>query len=143
VSSIRAFDRAQEAFNLAKKQAVQEKVITFVMLKPKAGPYPLEIRFDYPGRISRVYASCTSAGSDQTVMQLEKCSQSDYDTTPVWTNVFASDLVLDANERSTATSSSPYVLADDQVNEGDHFRISFAEVGGGIGTVTVNVAVEI
>jgi hypothetical protein len=141
--NIRAFDRAQDAYNLAKKQAVQEKVIVFNIPKPKLGPYPLVIRFEYPGRISNIYASCVNVGADRTVVQIEKCSQADYDTSPVWTDVLSSELVLEANERSTATSSTPYVIADDTVTKYDHFRVRFVEVGSGVAYMTLSVVIEI
>lgn len=147
----RTFDRAQEAFRLAKtskerldQAGMKQKVMIFVVPgRINVGPVNTELRFPFPGRIVNVYASCGVAGSTPTEIALEKCSQQSYDNNPTWTNVFSSNLVIDANEKSSNTSSLPYVLQDDVVNINDHFRINIINAGDGAQFLTVEVIVEI
>jgi hypothetical protein len=142
MSSIRAFDRAQDAYRLAKKKAVQTKVIVFVNTKPKIGVFPLEIRFPYKGKIIDLNATCGKVGAERTAIILEKCSKSDYITNPVWT-VIANDIFIDSNERTTLTSNTPYAVLNSVVNEDDHFRLSFPEVGTGVANLSLEIIVEI
>lgn len=142
MSSIRAFDRAQEAYNLAKKVPVQQKVMVFVIpSKVKLGVVKTETRFPYSGRIVNVYASCGTVGASKTEVQVERCSQADYDTTPNWVNIFSTNLAFDANTKST--SGSPYVLEDSSVNVNDHFRVNVVGLGAGIEDITLEVVVQL
>ncbi len=141
--SIRAFDRAQDAYNLAKKVAVQEKTIVFVLPRVQLGAFKTEIRFPWEGTIIDVYASAGTEGSGKTRIALEKCSEMDYVAVPNWINVLSSDIVFDANEKSIITSSEPVVIGDAAVVKGDHFRINVVELGDGFQDLTVEVQVAI
>lgn len=140
--NIRAFDRAQDAYNLAKKKAVQSKVIVFINSKPKTGVYPLEIRFPYQGKILDLNGTCGKTGAERTVITLERCSRADYVTNPVWAAV-ATGITIDGNERSTLTANNPITVTDAVVNEDDHFRVNFIEVGIGIENLSLEILVEI
>jgi hypothetical protein len=102
-----------------------------------------EMRFPFEGQITEVYVSTSKVGSTRTVFQIEKCAQADYDTTPVWTNIFSHDLVIEANEKSNNTSSTPYSVSLTKVDKNDHFRINIAELGTDIEGVTIEVMVTI
>lgn len=142
--SIRSFDRAQDAYNLAKKEPVQQKVIVFVNpSKVKLGVVKTETRFPYKGRLVNVYASCGAVGSTKTEIVVERCSQEDYDASPHWVAIFATNLTFDPSAKSTNSSSVPYVLADDHVNPNDHFRINVVKLGSGIEDITLEVVVQI
>jgi len=142
-SSIRAFDRAQDAYNLAKKSAVQQKTVVFVVPKVRVGPFKAEVRFPWEGKIVDVYASTGTAGTTSTTIQIEKCSQDDYDTVPVWVDVLAQAAVFDPNEKSLRTSSAPYALADETVKAGDHFRINTLALGDGFQDLTLEITIQI
>jgi hypothetical protein len=139
----RAFDRAQDAYNLAKKKAVQTKTIVFVNNRPQVGAYPIEIRFPYSGKIIDIYVSVGKAGTSRTVLNLEKCSRDSYvSDSPVWA-VAITDVILEANEKSSFTTSTPYTINDDTVAQDDHFRVNFTETGADTANLTVEVVVEI
>ncbi|MGG1263862.1 hypothetical protein [Brevibacillus laterosporus] len=141
-SAIKAFDRAQDAYNLAKKEPVQQKVMIFVVpSKIKLGIVRTEVRFPYRGKIVDVYASCGIIGSGDTVLSVEKCIQENYDNLPSWNSI--TDVTIEANEKSTRTSTVPFKLSDEKVNEGDHFRINVTDVGDGIEDITVEIIVAI
>lgn len=141
--SVRSFDRAQDAYNLAKKSAVQEKTVVFVVPKVRLGAFKAEIRFPWEGTIVDVYASSGTAGSTPTRISLEKCTESDYNTTPNWVNVLSSDILFDANEKSIKTSSAPCVVGDVAVTKGDHFRVNTVVLGDGFQDLTVEVLIAI
>lgn len=135
--SIKALDRAQDAYNLAKKRAVQEKVIVFSVPSPKTGRFPLDIRFPYTGTLKEVYASCSSPGTEDTVFKVERCKQENFNTNPVWEEVSES-VTLAAGDRSVTS----YGVTSPEVNEGDHFSINFHHRGGATGMV-VELVIEI
>lgn len=140
----RTFDRAQDAYNLARKIPVQQKVMVFIVpSKVKLGVVKTEVRFPYKGKISNIYATCGSVGTTNTVIQVERCSQSDYDISPVWKSIFSTNLTLDANEKSTNTSEIAYVLDDDSINPNDHFRLNVVGLGEGVEDITLEVVVDI
>ncbi|QNR70413.1 hypothetical protein IAQ67_29105 (plasmid) [Paenibacillus peoriae] len=142
MSSIRAFDRAQDAFNLAKKEPVQQKVLMFIIpSKVKQGVVKTETRFPYAGRIVSAYASCGTAGTTVTEIQVERCSQSDYDTIPNWNNIFADNLKFAADAKSTTNST--YAMADDAVHPDDHFRVNVVGLGQGIEDIVLEVVIQI
>lgn len=109
----------------------------------QSGIIKTELRFPHAGRIVDVYATCGVEGLTATRIQIEKCSESDYDSIPVWKNIFSNDLFIDANKKSSKTSVSPYVLADDIINPNDHFRVNVVNAGEGVQDITVEIHVEI
>ena len=121
--SIKALDRAQDAYNLAKKRAVQEKVIVFSIPNPNVGISPAEIRFPYEGVLREVYISCGSSGSGETELVVERCSQDDFDTDPSWEEV-TDGIILAAGGKSVKSE------VEVPVNENDHFRLKWLRVGG-------------
>ena len=140
ILSIRSFDRAQDAFNLAKKEPVQQKVMVFVIpSKVKQGIVYTELRFPYNGKLSSLYASCGMAGQSTTKISLEKCPQSLYETVPEWESVLSSELELLQDNKA----SSSYVVSNPSVDAGDHFRVNVVEVGEGVQDITITVIVDI
>lgn len=107
------------------------------------GSQGIELRFPYRGKLQNIYASCSVVGATDTAIAIEKCSQVDYDTDPNWQSVLTSDLILQADSRSTNTSPNPPNIAIEDVEEGDHFRVVINEVGEGVANITVEVEVEV
>lgn len=107
------------------------------------GSQGIEIRFPQKGKIVNIYASCSTAGKTDTIIGIERCKQVDYDTNPYWVNILTSNIVLKAGERSINTSPTPPVIAQDQVEEGDHFRINVYSVGEEVAGITVEIEVKV
>ncbi|GAA0376626.1 hypothetical protein [Bacillus horti] len=103
----------------------------------------IELRFPEKGRIVDIYASCSTRGSTDTIMTIEKCNQIDYDTNPYWVNILSSNIILNAHSKSTNTSASLPIAVQPNVEKNDHFRINVLSVGQGIAGVTVEVVVEL
>lgn len=127
------------------ERRAESKTMVFVLTRvPDGGLAKMEMRFPYEGEITEVYASCSQAGSTRTVFQIEKCSQDSYDSgSPVWENIFYDDLVIDAGEKSSRTSDTPYTLQTTTVNKDDHFRINVVEKGDGVEGVTIELVVRL
>ncbi|CCF14390.1 hypothetical protein BLGI_2316 [Brevibacillus laterosporus GI-9] len=125
------------------ERRMETKTMVVAMNRVTPGLFKLDMRFPYAGTISEVYASCAKAGTERTVLQVEKCSQDSYDAGQEWTNIFKNNLVFDANSRSTKTSLSPYTLKDPHVSMGDHFRVHVAELGKGIEGVVLEIVVTL
>lgn len=125
------------------QERVELKTIIMVLTKVSVGASHFEIPFPHAGEIIEVYASCATAGSTDTIIKVEKCSQGDYDSTPIWTNILSPDLTIDANEKSSNTSTSPHSISVTGVDQNDHFRLNVVEAGNGAKGVTVKVSVLI
>ena len=125
------------------QQRAESKTMVFVLNRVFSGVAKLEIRFPYEGQITEVYGSAMKPGATRTVFKIEKCSQEDYDTTPVWTDILGKDLTLDPDEKSSNTAASPYAIAIPKIEKNDHFRINVAELGEGIEGVTIELVVII
>lgn len=108
-----------------------------------AGSSGIELRFPSKGKIIDIYASCSTVGSTDTIMSIERCRQADYDTNPYWVNILSSNFILQAHSKSTNSSASPIVVAQSNIEENDHFRLNVLRVGQGIAGVTVEVVVEL
>jgi len=125
------------------QERTETKTIVMVIPRVTVGEAKYDIRFPYKGVITDVYASCAQTGTERTVIQIEKCSQSEYDSLPAWSNIFSQDLIVDANEKSSNTSQTPYILASAQVEKNDHFRVKVSEAGNGAAGITIEVTIKI
>lgn len=141
-TNIRSYNKAVLAHKKMKDLKVGERAVVFFFPKPRPGASKQEFRFPYGGKVTDVYVSCSSTGTGNTVLHVEKCSQADFDTTPVWSRV-TEDIVLESGEKSTNTSLSPIVFADDILQENDHIRLYISEVGAGLDGLTVEVFINI
>lgn len=141
-NSVPSFPKLDDRLDYIQERA-ETKTIVMALPRVLVGTSKYEIRFPYNGVISEVYASCSEAGAEKTVLHIEKCSQSDYDTSPSWVNILSQDITIDAHEKSSNTSSMPYVISDSRINKNDHFRVNVTEKGNGIAGLTVEVVVNI
>lgn len=142
---VRARDRAQEAFNLARKEPVQQKTMVYIIpSKVKQGVVALEVRFPWKGVVSNIYASCGKKGATQTEFAIEKCTAESLDSDePVWTNILTTNVTLDADVKSTNSSAVPFVIGDNDVQVNDHFRVNVLTVGDGIEDITLELVIDI
>lgn len=139
-----AYNRA--TLNNRRIKRLDEKAMVFVVPSIiQVGVVGIETRFPYAGRIVDVYATCGTVGIGDTKIDLERCSQEDYDSSPnpTWESMLSNPITIDGNMKSNKTSSSPYSLLHESVNLNDHFRINLLEVAAGIKDITVEVVVEL
>lgn len=125
---------------------LDDKVMVFIVPSiVQVGVVRTELRFPYKGKIIDAYATCGTTGLSNTTIEIEKCSQADYDSTPSWESIFYSPLIIDSNKKSNRTSATPYVLKPTSipVNVDDHFRLNMVGVGTGIKDITVELVVEL
>lgn len=111
----------------------------------QVGEVKTELRFPYEGKIVDAYATCGVTGLTRTVIQIEKCTEGDYNTTPIWNSIFSQDIVIDPNHKSNKTSATPYNVGATYTNvaPNDHFRLNITEVGTGVKDITVELVVEV
>lgn len=136
------FQYNKSLLNRKRIEKVGVKTIVFVIGTVREGPAELEIRCPHPGKITEVYATCSTPGATNTIIDIEKCSQIDYGDDPIWNSIFLSPLVLPANKKSSLrdyTLHPTYSI----VNEGDHFRVNLTRVGQGVQYLTVQVVVNV
>ncbi|MWV43087.1 hypothetical protein GRF59_05540 [Paenibacillus sp. HJL G12] len=122
---------------------IEMKTIVMVLPKVMVGASKFDIRFPHEGVITEVYASCAEPGTTRTIIQIEKCTQNDYDSIPLWSGIFGQKMIVDANEKSSNTSSAPYSLALTQVEKNDLFRVNIMEAGNGAAGITIEVMVRV
>lgn len=140
------FSFNETVLNDRKLRRIDDKVMVFIVPSiVQLGVVQTEVRFPYSGKIIDAYATCGTVGGNNTVIDIEKCSQSDYDTNPVWTSIFTNKLTIDGNKKSNRTSTSPFAVNPNYktVNPDDHFRLNMLEVGLGVKNITVELVVEL
>lgn len=139
-----SYNRAH--LNTRRIKRLDDKVMVFIVPSiVQVGVVRTELRFPYKGKIIDAYATCGTTGTSRTVIDIEKCSQADYDKTPAWNSIFTNKLIIDANHKSNRTSSTPYAINPSYVvvNKDDHFRLNLLEVGNGVKDITVELVVEL
>lgn len=125
------------------ERRAESKTMVFVLNKVKNGVAKMDIRFPYEGMITEVYASCSTAGSEATLVDIEKCSQEQLDTSPSWTSILGSGLTIAGGVHSSYASTSPYDLQIADVHANDHFRIRIIQAGAGIEGLTVELVIQV
>ena len=138
----------KSTLNYRRVKRLDEKVVVFVLPNVTLGASEVEIRFPFKGRIVDVYASCSGKGTTKTTLDVEKCSQVEYDkvgTAPTWKSIFTEMLTIDSHLKSSKNSATTYVLdtTTSAVDVSDHFRVNIKGVGNGIKGLTVEVVIEL
>lgn len=85
------------------------------------------------------YAVCKTAGSTQTVIQINYNPQSSIDGSPSWTNIFSTNLTIDASKRSSLGSATQPVInsALASRNANDYYQVDMTTAGSGVSDVAV------
>lgn len=125
-------------------ERIDDKVMVFIVPSiVQVGVVRTELRFPYKGKILDVYTTCGTVGTSSTVIDIERCTQSDYDGTPTWRSIFSNLVTIDGNKKSNKSSISPYGVNPTQINveENDHFRINLVQVGSGVKDITVELVI--
>ncbi|AEO93619.1 gp360 [Bacillus phage G] len=118
---------------------VDEKTIVFVMQKPILGPQKIEILFPYKGNITDIYASLVVPGETSTILQVQKCSQTNYENNVVWMNVGDPMTIL----KDRKTSTQVFAGSGHTVSLNDYFRIDITKLGQNIESLTVNIKIKL
>ena len=125
-------------------QGGDRKIIIFAIPRVQStGDQNVQICFPLEGEIVEVSASCSFPGISETVIQIEKCSQTDFENIPNWVPVLSQQLVLEAGKKSSNQADTPPAISSTQVNQNDYFRINFLTVGSDVNGVTVEVIIKI
>jgi hypothetical protein len=147
LSQIKGLDRNETLKeNITRIEEKSYKVIFFVISDlVKEGVQKSEIRFPFEGNLEEVYASCSDAGASDTIIELQKCSQ-DYIDGIVgaedWKSVLSQNITIEANKKSSNTSTLPAVISTSKVDINDHFRLNIINAGG-LRNLTVEVKIKI
>lgn len=124
---------------------IDDKVIVFAMpQKAIDGAVSRVIRFPYKGRVKDVYASCSTPGSGDTIINVERCPESDYMISPIWEDILDEKLKIPSTRLSSNASDTPYTLTNtgEVVESGDHYRISIHH-NGTVEGIVVELVIEI
>lgn len=124
------------------QEKAETRIIVLVLTGVVQGASKYEIRFPLDGQVTEVYASCITPGTTDTIIQVEKCSHADFISTPVWTSILGQDVVFEAGNNSSDTSSLPHTVTVPKVDKNDHFRLNVLQVGSGIEGVTLEVVIR-
>jgi hypothetical protein len=132
-------DKALDAYRYAR-----EKVIVFVIPGiVRTGVQGVEIKFPFNGLIFDIYANNGTPGATDTIIGIQKCSEADYDSSPVWEDVLTNNIILESGEKSSKTSSTSYIINTEEVNTNDHFRLNIDTLGDGLRDLTVEIKVKL
>lgn len=124
----------------ANSPKLEEKVLVFVMPSLSQGVQKVEMKFPFEGTIKEISASCAIPGLTSTSIQVEKCSQSSYNSVPNWENVLSNPLVISENLKSVLITEG---INDAVVNKNDYFRLNALNVGTEIEGLTFEILVEL
>lgn len=105
-------------------------------VRPGLSDYMLPIPFS--GRVDALRAVLGTPGAEDTLIQIEKCSQAGIEGTPVWEAMLADPIVIEAG----SLSATPVLLGQVQILTGDHLRLSIEQAGAGAKGLTVQLLVS-
>ncbi len=125
------------------EQRAESKTMVFVVNKVKQGVVKAGLRFPYNGVVTAIHADCEITGLDPTEITIERCTHEDFTTTPVWTSILKSNLVIDGGERSSDISGLPYSIFDTEIKENDHYRLNILTAGAGMEGLTVELVIQV
>lgn len=120
--------------------AVEDKVIMFYIKKPSVGVQKMEFMFPYDGVVSSVTSSLVTSGKTETVIQVQKCSQDNYENNVVWENV-GDEFVIPDNKKMTAVDFQNE--ENNVVLPNDHFRLDIKQLGEQIEGLTINIKIKL
>lgn len=135
-----AYNRAR--LNRRRIDRIDCKTVVFVVPNlAKVGLVGNEIRLPFKGTISDIYASCGESGGT-VLIDIEKCSQADYDTVPIWHSILEDKVRINEGSKSTNTSDS-YSIKDEEIHKNDHLRLNILEVGGEIKDIVLEITIDL
>lgn len=117
----------------------EEKIIVFSFQKPVLGAQKVEIKFPFEGHVAEISASLAVPGSTDTVIQIQKCSQSNYENNVVWENV-GNEVTILQNKKMV---DSIFNDSESLVTLNDHFRVDIKELGQNIEGLTINIKIKL
>jgi len=120
-------------------QKLEYRTMVFVIPNTRVlGIQRAVIRFPFDGEIVSAYAFCVTEGVTQnTVMNIEKISESNFLSNNNWSNVC--DIILAVGENKSTYN----VIHNPQVQAGDYFRINLFQADVEMGSFVVQIEVKI
>lgn len=113
--------------NPLKKVAQQQKVITFVYNDARYGQFGPFIKFPYDGIITGASANCSILGDSDTLISIDKISESDMQNdTNNWETIFSQYLLIPEGKKIDNKTS---ILNDINVSKNDYFRLNMIQYG--------------
>lgn len=116
-----------------------EKIIVFSFQKPVLGAQKVEIKFPFQGYLSEISASLAVPGATNTIIQVQKCSQVNYENNEVWENVGEEMTVL----QDKKTANYQFENSGNIVALNDYFRVDIKELGQNIEGLTLNIKIKL
>lgn len=129
--------------NTRRVERVAPKVIVFNFpSKALSGSESHDIRFKFPGKVIDAYASCKVAGSGDTKVIIDRCSEADYQVKPVWENIFSKPVIIPSTKHSSLLADEKYELTPTGkiTNSGDHYKAT-VEHNGTVEGITVELTI--
>lgn len=125
-------------------QASRQRVIPFIIANTvRTGIDGKAISLPFHGEIIDAKAYLVQSGASATVIRIEKCSQTNFISNTGWTNIFSKNLRIDANQKSSTTSSQPHEIAIAEVDEHDYFRLVIPSTSGDAKGLTVQLTIRV
>lgn len=115
----------QAAFRLNERT---QKIITFIYPLVQDGVLGPMCKFPYPGYIMEVDAYCTVTGVEDTIIDIEKISEVEFEAgLDTWESIFGNkQLTIPANFRK---QDYGYNYSTNAVDKNDLFRVKFLHTG--------------
>lgn len=121
------------------KIAIQTKTLVFVYQDAKEGPFGPSIRFPHNGIIKNVSANCVTIGDADTVIGIDKISESDFKAeNDRWETIFTVPITIPASKK---ISTDDYKLAFNNIKANDYFRLNVTQYGN-IKNIVIEVVIE-
>lgn len=130
------------AFEPTSKQTIIKTPSFIISSTLTAGVQPILIKMDQDGIINNVSAICSTAGTDDCEISIEKISETDFDTNTNWSSIFTTNLTIPSGKFSNITSQA-YVLKSNIINKGDVLRLNVIKSGTTITGLNVELSIQI
>ncbi len=137
---IRSYNRAvlvdKKVHDLINR-GITKKVIVFVFYSPVSIGESVPIQFPFCGQVRKVTASCRVAGSEGTLIKVQKISRIDFEN--------SEDTWVDVTAFLLAGGSKAYEkdITGIGVINGDYFKVTILQASVDIEDMTIEVIVEI
>ncbi|GCD11788.1 hypothetical protein [Clostridium tagluense] len=117
------------------------KTVVFILAEDiRIGSQGVYVQMPFNGTIADIRGFCKTTGADNTVLKIEKASESDF-LADTWTSMFKinENLIIPTNSRVSLS----YSLLNTIINRNDYLRINIVDVGIGIRDITIQVNINI
>lgn len=108
------------------------------------GPQAIPCQAPNDGTIESISVITTTTGTEETVIDIEKASETDLDNGTGYSTIFTSgnEIKIPIGKYSNKTAT-PYVLVDNNINKGDALRLNILNNGSGISGLSLQIRVNL